>query len=117
MRKHQRAHLVVFLAAIERAVINIPRIVHSIRVLQVTVVVAQHVRDIPTGRPHPIVVGSRERLMIAKRHALLKPTLLILTLIFQPLLQRGLISPYMQADRVSGGRIPPEDVASDRVRP
>jgi len=28
-----------------------------------------------------------------------------------------LINPYMQSDRASGGRIPPEDVATDRVRP
>ena len=66
MRKHQRTQLIVFITAIQRAVINIPRIVHFVCVLQVSVVVAQHIRDVPTRGPHPIVIAGRERRMIPK---------------------------------------------------
>jgi hypothetical protein len=49
MREHQRAYLIVFIAAIQRAVVDIARIVHFLRVLQIRVVVAQHVRVLYLG--------------------------------------------------------------------
>src|SRR5205807_4532725 len=80
MRKQQSAHLIVFITAIQRRVAStaagkVTRVAHLIVAADsgttiVRVAKAQHIRDIPTARPRAVVVGSRESLMIAKRHAL-----------------------------------------------